>query len=147
MDLLEPRGTGTAVSNGRLGAMSRTKDKTKKSRDKIRYLRTPRTLARFIYPCMATVINDKQSVLRFMLLDHIGDLEHQLQMGILRRDREDVGGEVVALAEALLQVLKLGEYEQIVRLPVKHESLYLGVPLGTSAVGERPRCRLGEFSC
>lgn len=96
---------------------------------------------------MATVINDKQSVLRFVLLDQIANLEHQLQMGILRGDGEDVGGEVVALAEALLQVLELGKYEQIIRLPVEHEILHLGVPLATAAVGERPRCRLEKFSC
>ena len=92
---------------------------------------------------MASIVDDKQSFLGLMLLDHVANLEHQLEVGALGGDGEDVGPEVVVVTEALLEILELGQHKQVIRLPVKHEGVHLGVSLTrVAAVGEGPVGRL-----
>lgn len=83
-----------------------------------RNLRAPPALPRLINPGMASVIDNKERVLGFVLLNELANLHHQFQVRIVGGHGEDLRFEGVVLSEALLEVLELGKHKEVVGTPV-----------------------------
>lgn len=78
-----------------------------------------------------------------MLLDHVSNLEHQLKMGVLGGNGEDISFEVVIFSQALLQVFQFWQDKQIIAFPMQQKSLDFGIALrGPTTVRKRSASRL-----
>lgn len=94
---------------------------------------------------MTTVVNDKQSVLGFMLLYEGAYPHHHIQVGVVRRNGKDVRVEAIVLSKAGFEIFQLGQDEEVVRLPMQKEGLDIFVPLrGPSPVRKGPAGRLSR---
>lgn len=82
------------------------------------HLRTPRTLARIVNPGMTSVVDNEEGLLILMLFDHVANLEHQFEMGVLGWDGEDIGVVTVIFSKTFFQILQLRQHEQIVTGPM-----------------------------
>ena len=64
-------------------------------------IRAPPALPRLVYPCMSSIVDYEQRILRLVLLDQLPHPHHQLEVRVLARYWEDVGFVAVVLAQAL----------------------------------------------
>jgi hypothetical protein len=78
----------------------------------------PGTLPGVVYPSMATIVDDKESIFGLVLLDHVTDLDHEFAMGVVGRNGEYFRLKIVLLSETLLQVHQLWQYPKIIADPM-----------------------------
>lgn len=53
-----------------------------------------------------------------MVFYQLTNPHHQLEMGVFRGDPEDIGTEAIVFAQTLFEIFKLGNDEQVIRVPV-----------------------------
>lgn len=67
---------------------------------------------------MAAVVDEEKCVLGFVVFDQAAHAHHELEVGVLRGNGENVGIEGKVFSETSLQIFQLWEDKQVVGTPV-----------------------------